>query len=58
MLTCDECGCLVDPDATELHQDWHEKLVTVPTSPFAEGGPVANPNRVRVDEHGFAYLDC
>jgi hypothetical protein len=30
MITCEECGCLVDPSEEMLqrHSDWHDELVT------------------------------
>ena len=42
MLTCEECGCLVDPDLTERHQDFHTDLVTK-SEPNRTA--LANPNR-------------
>jgi hypothetical protein len=42
MLTCDTCGCLVDPDSVETHQDWHTDLVTKSELNRAS---LANPNR-------------
>lgn len=56
MLACDECGAVVDPEMTQVHLDWHADLVKI--SNLAEGGPVANPNRIRVDENGISYQEC
>lgn len=39
MLTCEECGCLVDPECTEIHEGWHAKLVTVNPEPPAPVNP-------------------
>lgn len=44
MLTCEECGCLVDPDATETHLNWHKDLVKI------NKGPVANPKRTKLTD--------
>lgn len=52
VLTCEECGCLVDPEMTETHQDWHESLVKIAS--------VANPNRTQINEPwpGIFVQDC
>lgn len=41
MLTCEDCGCLVDPELTDRHQEFHDSLVKI------NHGPVANPNRTK-----------
>lgn len=45
MITCEECGCLVDPDPEMLqkHSDWHDDLVT---KSELNRTSVCNPNRV------------
>lgn len=45
MLTCEECGCLVDPEAVQVHQDWHEKLVSKDELTHSA---LANPDRTKL----------
>jgi hypothetical protein len=52
MLTCEECGCLVDPELTEKHQDFHEDLVT---KSGLNRAALANPNRTTWESH---VQDC
>lgn len=52
MLTCEECGCLVDPEATEIHQNWHETLVKI------DKGSVANPRRIKLDDLKINMKNC
>lgn len=54
MLTCEECGCLVDPDMTETHQNWHDSLVKITKD------SVANPKRTQINEPwpGIFAQDC
>jgi len=57
MITCDTCGCLVDPEMLQEHSDWHDELVK--RSDLPSCGSVANPDRVRVQgDEGFEYVDC
>lgn len=42
MLTCETCGCLVDHEMVETHQDWHADLVT---KSELHRNSLANPNR-------------
>lgn len=55
MITCEECGALVDPDEEMLqrHSDWHDELVKV--SDFQKGC-VANPKRTQLNE--IIIQDC
>jgi hypothetical protein len=53
MLTCETCGCLVDPEMTEIHQNWHEDLVK---KSDLNKGCVANPRRTKLDE--IIAQDC
>lgn len=57
MLTCEECGALVDPEATKLHQEWHEKLVTASKSPAPKNGSITNPNRIHISEIVSTYMN-
>jgi hypothetical protein len=45
MLTCEECGGLVDPEATDIHLNWHKDLVK---KDELSHSAKANPNRTRV----------
>jgi hypothetical protein len=53
VLTCEDCGCLVDPEATEIHQDWHDKLAMKSDLPL---NSLANPRRTQVNE--ITVQDC
>lgn len=55
MMTCEECGCLVDPSEEMLqrHTDWHAELLT--TKSLAKT-PLANPDRAKWGE--FFVKDC
>lgn len=50
MLTCEECGCLVDPEATEIHENFHADLVR---RSELTSSALANRNRTK-----FNILDC
>lgn len=52
MITCEECGCLVDPaeEMLQKHSDWHDKVLVVETK------PVANPQRTKWSD--LNTLDC
>ncbi len=54
MLICETCGCLVDPELTEVHQNWHEDLLK--RGDLAQGGEVANPKRTKIDD--ISIPDC
>jgi transcription initiation factor TFIIIB Brf1 subunit/transcription initiation factor TFIIB len=54
MLTCEECGCLVDPEATDVHADWHEKLVK---KNELTSSALANRHRTKLDHTNMNYLD-
>lgn len=49
MIICEVCGCPVDPDSLQLHSDWHDSLMFVPTFQLFNGR-VANPDRTKVDD--------
>lgn len=53
MLTCEECGCLVDPESTKIHEDWHEDLVSKKDLTYSA---LANPRRTKLDE--IIIQDC
>lgn len=55
MLVCEDCGCLVEPDLADTHQEFHDDLLL---KSELNQGSVANPNRTRVDENGFSYQEC
>lgn len=57
MITCDTCGCLVDPEMTQQHSDWHDDLVT---KSGLRANSLANPNRTKVNEPwpGIFVQDC
>lgn len=45
MLTCEDCGCLVDPELVDKHQDFHDKLVSKDDLTHSA---VANPKRTKL----------
>ena len=55
MMTCEECGSLVDPDEAMLqkHADWHEEVITKKDLTYSA---LANPNRTRLDN--IIAQDC
>lgn len=55
MVTCEECGALVDSSTEMLqrHSDWHDELVTIKT---LAKEPLANPDRAKWGE--FFVKDC
>jgi hypothetical protein len=54
MITCEECGCLVDPSEEMLqrHTDWHTKLVS--TDDLTHSA-LANRNRAK---YNTIVQDC
>lgn len=56
MMTCEECGSLVDPSDEMLkrHADWHEKLVTKDDLTHSA---LADPRRSRL-LGDISILDC
>lgn len=53
MLTCEECGCLVDPEATEIHETFHANLVS---KDDLTSSALANRGRTKLSD--INILDC
>lgn len=54
VLTCEDCGCLVDPEATEIHEKFHADLVK---KSELTSSALANRHRTKF-ETAINTLDC